>query len=282
MNSWRFQILLCCLTILVTMAAGRVVAGTEAALARGVVDALLDWNIALAEERLDRWTRISAQPHVTTLYRAIVEVARADYAPGRDTAKYDLPLERLKSAIASADAVLANHPDDFSARGAKATAQAIAGRLLMEQGHWLRAYRYGKAARNGIRGLLRERPDFADGYLIMGLFEYFTGTVPGVLRWLAVLIDFSGDRQLGIDYLERALAQAPVAAPQAGDALLLEVDFDDGEACRYVPLGRLMVAEYPGNPRYRAALRHLLAQCARAVPAKRLLPGAFILATPAR
>ncbi len=263
-------------------ASGGATAVPEDAHARAVVDALLDWNLPLAERRLDDWRRTSRRQAVIVLYEAIIEVARADYAPVRDTAKYDLPLVRLEAAMAAADEVLAGSPDDFPARGAKATAQAIAGRLLMEQGRWIRAYRHGKAARNAIRALLRERPAFADGYLIMGLFEYFTGTVPAVVRWLALLVDFSGDRQRGIDYLERAVASAPVAAPQAADALLLEVDFHDGEACRYVPLARSMVGRYPRNPRYRAALRRLVRQCQRAAPDRRLPPAAFTLAAPAR
>lgn len=250
--------------------------------ARRIVDALLDWDLDLARERLEAWERAGAEDHLIHLYRAVIEVARADYAPERETEKYDAPLALLQRAIAASDVVLEKDPDNFSARGAKATAQAIAGRLLMEQGHWLRAYRMGKSSRNAIRQMLVERPDFADGYLIMGLFEYFTGTIPGVLRWLAMLVDFSGDWRLGIDYLERCVATAPTAAPQAADALLLEVDFSDGEACRYIPLARLMTGRHPRNPRYHAALRRLIAQCDRAEPEKRLPPGRFTLAAPGR
>ena len=255
-------------------------AGDDAS-ARGIVDALLDWDLDLARQRLSAWEEQGAEAHLTDLYAALIEVARADYSPERNTEKYDTPLALLRRAIATSDAVLEKDRDNFSARGAKAVAQAVAGRLLMEQGHWLRAYRMGKASRNAIRQMLVERPDFADGYLIMGLFEYFTGTIPGVLRWLVMLVDFSGDRRLGIDYLEKCVVMAPIAAPQAADALLLEVDFSDGEACRYIPLARSMTGAYPRNPRYRAALRQLLAQCDRAAPDERLAAGDFILATPA-
>jgi hypothetical protein len=255
----------------------------EEARARSVIDALLDWNIPLAEERLSAWERSGeSAAHSLVLYRALIAVAHADYTPSLDTAKYDKPLAQLQHAILRSEAYLEEYPDDFSARLVRATAQAVSGRLMMEQGHWLKSWQMGKASRNAMRQLLEERPDFADGFLIMGMFEYFTGTVPGILRWLVVLMDFSGDRALGIDYLERCLASARVAAPQAADALLLEVDYADGEACRYVPLGRLMVKTYPRNPRYPAALRRLVAQCDRAEPDSRLVPAAFTLAAPAR
>ncbi len=253
----------------------------EEARARAVIDALLDWNIPLAEQRLSAWEASGdSEAHTLALYRAVIVVAHADYMPSRDAAKYDRPLAKLAAAIVQSERYLVDHPDDFSARLARATAQAISGRLLMEQGHWLKAWQAGKASRNVIRALLQERPDFADGYLIMGMFEYFTATVPGVLRWLVALMDFSGDRALGIDYLERSVAAARVAAPQAADALLLEVKYADAEACRYVPLGRLMTKTYPRNPRYVGALRRLRAQCDRADPERRLKPGRFVLATP--
>jgi len=86
----------------------------EDAHARAVVDALLDWNLPLAERRLDDWRRTSRRQAVIVLYEAIIEVARADYAPVRDTAKYDLPLARLEAAMAAADEVLAGrHEQEF-------------------------------------------------------------------------------------------------------------------------------------------------------------------------
>ncbi len=263
------------------MALAVVVQANEEARARAVIDALLDWNIPLAEQRLLAWQASGeSEAHTLELYHAVIVVAHADYMPTRDTEKYDRPLAKLTAAIARSERYLQDHPGDFSARLARATAQAISGRLLMEQGHWLKAWRLGKASRNAMQQLLQERPDFADGYLIMGMFEYFTGTVPGVLRWLVALMDFSGDRALGIDYLERSVAAARVAAPQAADALLLEVKYADAEACRYVPLGQLMTKTYPRNPRYVAALRRLRVQCDRADPESRLKPGRFVLATP--
>lgn len=266
------------LLILTTLASAN-----EEVRARAVIDALLNWDIPLAEEQVSAWAASGeSSAHTLALYRAVIVVADADYMASRNTAKYDLPLARLKAVVVDSETYLKHHPQDFQARLVAATALAISGRLFMEQGHWLKSWRAGKLSRKTMQQLLQERPDFADGYLIMGMFEYFTGTVPGILRWLAALVDFSGDRALGIDYLERCVAACKVAAPQAADALLLEVKYADGEACRYVPLARLMTAAYPRNPRYAAALRRLVAQCDRAAPDSRFNPAYFVLATPSR
>jgi hypothetical protein len=254
----------------------------EASSARAVVEALLDWNLPLARARLSAWRSTEPKGPALPLYHAIMEVAEADYSVALDPVKYDKPLVALESVISRDLAFLEHHPDDFAARSSLATARAIAGRLLMEQGHWLQAYRYGRSSRIAMQQLLEERPDFEEGYLILGLFEYFTGSVPVLLRWLTVLIDFSGDRQQGIGYLERCLSKCRIAAPQAADALLLEVDHAPGDACRYVSLARLMSRRFPHNPRYPKAQARLKQQCASEEPALRQMPGKFTLARPDR
>lgn len=251
--------------------------------ARSVIDALLDWNLTLASERIEAWRECGCADSATLmLYRAAVEVARADFFAGDDPGPYDKPLSALEQAIASAEAILERKPEDFHASLVAATGRAIAARLLMEQGHWLKSYRYGKASRNAMLDLQAQHPEFIDGLLILGLFDYFTSEVPLGIRWLTFLLDFSGDRERGIGQLERVVEAAPVAAPQAADALLLEIDYADGEACRYLSLADLMVKRYPGNPRYPAALRQLRLQCDRAPIEGRAVPHPFILATPLR
>lgn len=251
-------------------------AGEEAA-ARSVVDALLDWNVPLARQRLAHWQDNDPGNSSLPLYSAVIKVAEADYSAATTTEIYDEPLAALKAVIDSDQLFLAANPGNFPRMLSLATAQAIAGRLLMEQGHWLSAYRLGKASRKGMAQVMSAKPGFEDGYLILGLFEYFTGSAPTVLRWLGRLVDFSGDREKGIGYLERCVNHCTVAAAQAADALLLEIEYYPGESCRYIPLGRKMVARYPGNPRYPAATERLLQACVAAPLAARRMPGSFSL-----
>ena len=269
------------LLMLLPVLAGALPAHTgEEVAARSVIDALLDWNVPLARQRLTRWRDNDPGNPSLPLYGAVVKVAEADYSDATTTEIYDEPLAALKAVMASDQAFLEANPGNFSRMLSLATAEAISGRLLMEQGHWLSAYRLGKASRKGMAQVMSARPGFEDGYLILGLFEYFTGTAPAVLRWLGRLIDFTGDRDKGISYLERCVNHCKVAAAQAADALLLEIEYRPGESCRYISLGRQMVARYPGNPRYPVVTEQLLQACLAAPLEVRQMPGSLNLSFP--
>lgn len=228
---------------------------------REVVDALLNRDLTLAQQRIDAWQAQTPGHTALPLHRALVEVARADYSAETDTTKYNQPLAELDKVSEILVKQLEDNPDDYLLRLNLATARAVSGRLLMEQGRWLKAYNHGHEARGVMQQLLDEDTTRYDTYLILGLFEYFSGSLPNVLRWLSHLIDFSGDAGRGIEYLELAVTKAEVAAPQAAEALLTEVQHTPQQACRYRSLARTMRQRYPDNPRYVWAVSQLERQC---------------------
>ena len=212
------------------------------------------------------------------LHKALVEVARADYSKDRDTGKYDKPLKLLEAVIDQTRQQLKDEPKAYVARLNLATAEAVSGRLLMEKKRWLKAYQYGHESREIMQGLLQEDPNRHDTLLILGLFEYFTGTLPNVLRWLSYLVDMSGDADLGIAYLEKAVIEAPVAAPQAAESLLVELSHTPEQACHYLALAQTMKGLYPDNPRYSWAATRLKRLCSKLPKKSRPLAKNFTLA----
>lgn len=246
---------------LLPMTAQAAVPTCDSQWSRSVVDALLNRDLKLAEEQLSAW-RLSAPEHASLpLHDALIEVARADYSSDPNTDKYEKPLSLLNAEIRAIEQKLTQSPESYLLRLNQATAQAVAGRLLMEQGRWLKAYRYGHQSRSTMQALLDEDPERHDTYLILGLFDYIAGSLPSVLRWLAVIIDFKGDAQEGIEKLELTVKTAKVAAPQAAEALLIELDHTPQQACRYRTLARTMRRAYPDNPRYIWAISRLAREC---------------------
>lgn len=239
---------------------------------RSVVDALLNRDLTLAQEKIGQWQQQRPDHISLSLHEALVEVARADYSANKDPAKYDDALTQLADVISEMRLELESEPTSYLARLNLATALAVSGRLLMEQKHWLKAYHYGHESREIMLALLTEDPARYDTYLILGLFDYFTGSLPKMLRWLSHLIDFSGDAERGIQYLENAVEHANVASPQAAEALLVELNHTPEQACRYVQLARQMRRQYPANPRYSWAVSRLARHCRSLEPTKRPSP----------
>lgn len=275
----RLSILLFCSVLFytpVSVSAPSPTCGAE--WSRLLIDDLLNRDLTAAEATVDQWSAFSPGHVSIPLHRALIEVARADYSRSRDAEKYNQPLNMLAKVIEQTRTQVEAEPSAYLPRLNLATASAVAGRLLMEQHHWLRAYKHGHEAREIVQKLLDEDPQRHDTKLILGLFEYFSGTLPNVLRWLSHLIDFSGDAEKGIAYLESAVEKAAVAAPQAAESLLVELEHTSEQACRYQALASTMRQRYPENPRYSWASVRLKRLCSKLPEDQRSTPKTFIVA----
>ncbi len=74
------------------------------------------------------------------------------------------------------------------------------------QGHWLRAYRHGKAAYNAQKKALELDPELYDASLGVGIFHYYTSTLPKVVKILARLV-FGGNKEEGLREIRLAMTR---------------------------------------------------------------------------
>jgi len=74
------------------------------------------------------------------------------------------------------------------------------------QGHWFRAYRHGKQAFNAQEKALKINPQLHDAGLGVGIFHYYTATLPRVVKLLAKLV-FGGNKEQGLAEIRRAMTQ---------------------------------------------------------------------------
>lgn len=72
------------------------------------------------------------------------------------------------------------------------------------QGKWLAAYRHGKQAFNAQKKALEINPRLYDAYLGVGMFHYYTATLPHVVKILAKLI-FGGNKEQGLKEIRWAM-----------------------------------------------------------------------------
>ncbi|MCB1757265.1 MAG: hypothetical protein KDJ38_17205 [Gammaproteobacteria bacterium] len=221
--------------------------------ARLIVDALLDKRFATAEKTLQDWQAGQPDSLQPGFYAASITLARAQYVHGDDyTALNDHALEQLaafrkqvtgKKTVSAEDELLLGMSEAFSAR------------IFLDRKEWLKAYSIGRQARDRLRALIEKNPQQQDAYLVLGLYEFYTGDVPVMLKWLTTLIDLSGNRQRGLDWLQRAVEHGRTAAPEAARILVEELALKAPEVCQWLVLNKTLRETYPANPRLAYALQ---------------------------
>lgn len=234
----------------------------ESTKSRQVADLLVANRVAAAEALLDHFAEQQPNDPMLAIYRGAVLWAKA-----KNASKMQKPeaqqkaVDALQYVIDGESQKLQADPEQPQRQLSLGIAEALVARIYMKQKKWFKAYRYGRRARDGLRELIAQHPEREDAYLVLGLYEYHAGTVPSIWKWAAAMLDFSGDAQLGIQYLERAIQNAPIVAPEAARVLLTEIKPPQPRACDYLPLAQYMREHYGTNLRFSFALQDLYIMC---------------------
>lgn len=236
----------------------------DAALARQVADLLVANRVEDASALLDEFAQQQADHPMLALYRGAVLWAQAQNATKEARpAAQQKAIVAMQQVIERESQLLQNNPTQPERQLSLGVAQAFIARLYLQQKKWFKAYRYGRRARDELRALVEQHPDQEDAYLVLGLYEYYAGSVSPFWKWLTAIIDLSGDAQLGIQYLERAVQYAPVVAPEAARVLLTETRLSLPQACDYLSLAQHMRDRYATNPQFSAVLQELYIMCGK-------------------
>ncbi len=92
------------------------------------------------------------------------------------------------------------HPGDANAYMCLGGMYGLSARLAVLQHRWISAYFEGRKAISNTKTALKIDPEMYDAYLGLGLYEYYAGTLSGVVKILAKFF-LSGDAKHGIELL---------------------------------------------------------------------------------
>lgn len=242
-------------------------AQSDEELAHAGLEALIRVDYDLARQTYDRLEQQNPDYPMLGFLRAGILWVKAEAQQGEHTNRVPAWVKATRAyeaAIKEAEARLKTDPGNPGWRLALGMSQFFIARTYVEQHKVFKIYYYARAGRDTLRELIVEHPDMYDAYFSLGVYEYIAGSIPRGVSWLAALFDISGERELGIQYLQLTVSRAPIMAPEAARMLLaaaaLQPEYVDN-ACQYLPLSRQTHKRYPQNPHFSGAYQMLHAHC---------------------
>jgi tetratricopeptide (TPR) repeat protein len=123
-------------------------------------------------------------------------------------------------------------------------AEGLKGRWLVAQKQWVKAYFCGRAGNRMLREAVDRDPKLYDAYLGLGIYDYFTDTLPGVQGVLAYLL-IHGNKRRGLDELQWAIDKGDHSRIEAMMFLIEIYTSEENTPDKALPLARALHQEFP-------------------------------------
>lgn len=130
--------------------------------------------------------------------------------------------------------------------------EGMRGRLLVTKRRWVKAYFAGKNGHKYLLQALKHDPELYDAYLGLGIYDYFTDTMSGVIKALSALL-IHGDRARGLQELETAIEKGEHSRVEAMVFLVEIYNAEENTPDKALPIARRLRDEFPKSP-----LMHLM------------------------
>jgi hypothetical protein len=167
------------------------------------------------------------------------------HATTEDTKTRDRILSLADEAIHEADGRLGKNPNDVDALYARGWSRALkCTYIAMVQRGYMSGMRLAMQAKNDHVRVLELDPDYVDAKLVVGVYEYVVGALPGPFKLLIGFAGITGSRSRGLEMLNDAGKRGVVTSVEARTtiALFLRREARYREAVEVV---RGLKSEYP-------------------------------------
>jgi hypothetical protein len=131
-----------------------------------------------------------------------------------------------------------------------ASIHGVLGRLYGVNRSWMSAFSSGKEGRNLMLDVIEEKPDFTDAYLLVGMMNYYADRMGGIIEFVAGILGLSGDRNLGLEYLNKVTKSGNLNNWQATMILVELYSRMEGNKFEALPLLEQLVDNFPKNSKF--------------------------------
>ncbi len=157
--------------------------------------------------------------------------------------------ERIDRAVAVAEKVIKEGEPNSYTYFYLGGALGYKGRLLLMEHEYLSSFFLAMDAVKALKTCQKMDPTNKDVLYGLGIFDYYTARLSGVLKFLSFLLIHKGDKEEGIRKLHTAANEALYSATEAKSVLLHIYLFLECEYDKALPLAREMARRHWKDPR---------------------------------
>lgn len=157
----------------------------------------------------------------------------------------------LDDSISGIKRWIKKNPDDPNAYMGIGALYGLRAMFTMRNRSWITAYFSGRKAISNLEKSMELDPTYYDAYFGLGIYNYFAGTLPSVIKILAKIVAIKGDVDTGVKQLNVAREKATFTSDSA-KLLLIEVQntrgnkyYDPEKSLQYI---QELHAKFPANP----------------------------------
>jgi len=195
------------------------------------IDSIYRMDFDAADAAAKKATALNPDYPHAYLGAAATDFIRYIYGPERsDDALVKSFEAKTDVAIAVAERWLKTHPNDADALLVLGSGYGMRARLGLERHQWLKAWTSGSRSMKYIRASIKANPELDDAYLGVGMFDYYTDTIPRFAGWLAKIM-LGGNRARGLREI-RLVAEKGHFAQTAAQLILVEIETQDQYGAR--------------------------------------------------
>ena len=183
---------------------------------------------------------------------AMVAWARYEYEFELSDTKQQKKFEKiLDDSIAGIKRWIKQNPDDPNGYMGIGALYGLRAMFSMRTRSWVTAYFSGRKAISNLEKSMKLDPTYYDAYFGLGIYNYFAGTLPNVIKVLAKIVAIKGDVDEGVRQLNIAREKATFTSDSA-KLILIEIQNTRGNKY-YAPDKSLQYiqelhAKFPANP----------------------------------
>ncbi|MCE5272331.1 hypothetical protein LLH00_13720 [bacterium] len=211
---------------------------------------MLNMKLDSAEVLVERWTRAHPGRPAGPFFRSALLSWRLFLLPEEDDDT------ALKRAFEEAnDQCRARAERVMSQRGGELEGTSYLGAVYGQQAllalidrRWLAMAPLAKKAWQYVQRTVALDPQYYDSYMGLGIYLYFTDILPRLVRVLAEVYGFEGDRARGLASLELAAQRGYYSQDAAGIMLLNIYSETEPPDSSIVALAHSLAQRYPDNP----------------------------------
>ncbi|MBN1106116.1 MAG: hypothetical protein JXL84_22090 [Deltaproteobacteria bacterium] len=159
--------------------------------------------------------------------------------------------ERIDLAISKARAVIGEGVPNSYTYFYLGGALGFKGRFNLMEHNWLSSFFLALDAIDALKTCQRMDPSNKDVLLGLGIFDYYTAKLSGVLKFLTYLLLHKGDSEEGLRKLRVAAEEATYSSIEAKSVLLHIYLFMEGNHHKALPLAKELTMRFERSPRYK-------------------------------